>query len=65
MQNSGLGANLAMAHFDPVAAVPSAIFSFWHNISGPILATYWSSRASKVNKDNEKQAIPEVVEAEA
>ncbi len=33
MQNSGLGAQLATAHFDPVSAVPSAIFSFWHNIS--------------------------------
>lgn len=47
MQNSGLGAQLAMTHFDPVAAVPSAIFSFWHNISGPILATYWGSKANK------------------
>lgn len=46
MQNSGLGAQLAMAHFDPVSAVPSAIFSFWHNISGPILATYWGSKAN-------------------
>ena len=46
MQNSGLGAALAKTHFalDPVTAVPSAIFSFWHNISGPLLATYWSSR---------------------
>lgn len=50
MQNSGLGAQLAMAHFDPVAAVPSAIFSFWHNISGPILATYWGSKADKKEK---------------
>ncbi|MCM3388681.1 bile acid:sodium symporter family protein [Ureibacillus chungkukjangi] len=63
MQNSGLGANLAMAHFDPVSAVPSAIFSFWHNISGPIIATYWSSRASRKNKDNNQTDIPEVVEA--
>ena len=39
MQNSGLGVALAMAHFSPLAAVPSAIFSVWHNISGPILAT--------------------------
>lgn len=50
MQNSGLGAQLAMAHFDPVSAVPSAIFSFWHNISGPILATYWGSKADKKEK---------------
>jgi BASS family bile acid:Na+ symporter len=39
MQNSGLGVALAMAHFSPLAAVPSAIFSVWHNISGPIAAT--------------------------
>lgn len=39
MQNSGLGAALATAHFSPLAAVPSAIFSVWHNISGPLAAT--------------------------
>ncbi|MGB3812330.1 MAG: bile acid:sodium symporter family protein [Shinella sp.] len=42
MQNSGLGAALANAHFSPVAAVPSAIFSVWHNISGAFLANYFS-----------------------
>jgi bile acid:Na+ symporter, BASS family len=47
MQNSGLGATLAMLHFNPLAAVPSAIFSFWHNISGPLLATYWGRKAKK------------------
>ncbi|EEY85943.1 bile acid transporter [Acinetobacter radioresistens SH164] len=46
MQNSGLGVALAAVHFaaSPVTAVPSAIFSLWHNISGPALATYWASR---------------------
>lgn len=41
MQNSGLGVALAMVHFaaNPLAALPSAIFSFWHNISGPVMAT--------------------------
>jgi bile acid:Na+ symporter, BASS family len=47
MQNSGLGAALAAAHFNPIAAVPSAIFSFWHNISGPLLATYWAQKTKK------------------
>ncbi|PLT30790.1 bile acid:sodium symporter family protein [Peribacillus deserti] len=42
MQNSGLGAAIATAHFSPLSAVPSAIFSVWHNISGPILATIFS-----------------------
>ncbi|OOF39268.1 sodium transporter [Rodentibacter rarus] len=48
MQNSGLGAALASAHFNPIAAVPSALFSFWHNVSGPILANIFS------NMKNEK-----------
>lgn len=49
MQNSGLGVALAAVHFaaSPVTAVPSAIFSLWHNISGPALATYWASRTDK------------------
>jgi BASS family bile acid:Na+ symporter len=42
MQNSGLAAALAMAHFNPAAAIPGAIFSVWHNISGPILANWWT-----------------------
>ena len=45
MQNSGLGSALALAHFAPVAAVPSALFSVWHNISGPLLATWWGQRS--------------------
>ncbi|ASK63791.1 sodium transporter [Virgibacillus phasianinus] len=45
MQNSGLGATLALAYFSPIAAVPSAIFSVWHNISGPILATWWGKNS--------------------
>lgn len=52
MQNSGLGAALAALHFkaNPVIAVPSAVFSFWHNISGPILAMIFA----KMKNDNEK-----------
>lgn len=49
MQNSGLGAALAVAHFSPLAAVPSAIFSVWHNISGSLLATYWAKKADPVD----------------
>lgn len=48
MQNSGLGAALANAYFSPVAAVPSAIFSVWHNISGALLANWFSSRSDTV-----------------
>jgi BASS family bile acid:Na+ symporter len=50
MQNSGLGAALAAAHFNPIAAVPSAIFSVWHNISGSVLAT-WFARKEETTPD--------------
>ena len=41
MQNSGLAVALAVAHFGPMAAVPGAIFSVWHNVTGPLLASLW------------------------
>lgn len=44
MQNSGLAAALATVHFSPAAALPAAIFSVWHNVSGSLLASYWSRR---------------------
>lgn len=47
MQNSGLGVALATAHFNPLAAVPSAIFSVWHNLSGSWLASYWARKSEK------------------
>lgn len=47
MQNSGLGAALATAYFSPLAAVPSAIFSVWHNISGALLANWFAGRVDK------------------
>ncbi|WP_436860341.1 bile acid:sodium symporter family protein [Staphylococcus caeli] len=44
MQNSGLAVSLATVHFSPLAAVPGAVFSLIHNITGPILAKYWHKR---------------------
>jgi len=44
MQNSGLGVALAMQFFSPSAALPGAIFSLWHNISGAILASKWGQK---------------------
>lgn len=46
MQNSGLAASLAATHFAvyPMAAVPGAIFSVWHNISGAFVARLFTSR---------------------
>jgi len=40
MQNSGLAVTLATLHFHPAAAIPGALFSVWHNLTGPALATY-------------------------
>lgn len=41
MQNSGLAVSLATANFaaNPLATLPGAIFSVWHNISGSIFAS--------------------------
>ncbi|TIH15670.1 bile acid:sodium symporter family protein [Marinifilum sp. JC120] len=38
MQNSGLGVALATKYFSAVSALPGALFSLWHNISGILLA---------------------------
>ncbi len=51
MQDSSLGATLAMKYFVPQAAIPSTIFSIWHNISGSILSSWWKNH-SKVHKEN-------------
>jgi len=44
MQNSGLAVALANSYFPAVASLPGALFSIWHNISGSILAGWWSRR---------------------
>ncbi len=44
MQNSGLGVALALQYFSATAALPGALFSVWHNISGSILATMWGKK---------------------
>jgi BASS family bile acid:Na+ symporter len=44
MQNSGLGVALAVKHFSAAAALPGALFSVWHNLSGAVLAAHWSRR---------------------
>lgn len=51
MQNSGLGVAIATAHFSPLAAVPSAIFSVWHNLSGSVLANIYSRMKDKNARD--------------
>lgn len=42
MQNSGLAVALAGKYFGAMAALPGAIFSIWHNLSGSLLAVLWA-----------------------
>ena len=49
MQNSGLATSLAVMHFAsfPLATIPGAVFSVWHNISGTIVARIYSRMMDK------------------
>jgi BASS family bile acid:Na+ symporter len=47
MQNSGLAVALAQDYFSVLAALPGALFSIWHNISGSVLAWHWSRRSEE------------------
>jgi len=44
MQNSGLASSLAVMHFAayPLATIPGAVFSVWHNISGALAAKFFA-----------------------
>jgi BASS family bile acid:Na+ symporter len=47
MQNSGLAATLGKLYFSPLAALPGALFSVWHNLSGSVLAGYWAGKPAR------------------
>ena len=49
MQNSGLATSLATVHFAqyPLATIPGAVFSVWHNVSGAILANFFARTAER------------------
>ena len=49
MQNSGLGVALALEFFSATAALPGALFSVWHNISGSLLASQWSRKRESLD----------------
>lgn len=55
MQNSGLAAGLARQYLTPEAALPGAIFSIWHNVSGAVLAAYWRRRDARSAPTREEQ----------
>ncbi len=53
MQNSGLASSLAAMHFAnyPLATVPGALFSVWHNISGALFANYCNWKSSRTPQE--------------
>lgn len=53
MQNSGLATGLAAAHFAqyPLATIPGAIFSTWHNISGALYAAFLAAHTPSDEAD--------------
>lgn len=51
MQNSGLAATLAGQYFEPISALPAAVFSVWHNISGGILSLIFRSRPTQTEEE--------------
>ena len=55
MQNSGLASSLATLHFAayPMATIPGAIFSVWHNISGTIVAWLYTKKENLDSTLNE------------
>ncbi|MGK0249479.1 MAG: BASS family bile acid:Na+ symporter [Oleispira sp.] len=59
MQNSGLGVALALKYFGPMAALPGAVFSIWHNISGAILAGLWRWQTDiKIRAAQQQRSMP-------
>ncbi len=50
MQNSGLASSLATLHFAayPLATIPGAIFSVWHNLSGALVARLYTRLSKRV-----------------
>lgn len=44
MENSGLAVALALAHLDPLAALPAAVMTVWEYIAGSLLASYWGRK---------------------
>lgn len=61
MQNSGLAISLATANFaaNPLATLPGAIFSVWHNISGTFYAGIRNRRKGKMKEAARVETIAE------
>lgn len=59
MQNSGLAAGLAAQYLSPAAALPAAVFSIWHNLSGALLAMVFRRADGPVEAETEADAAGE------
>jgi len=57
MQNSGLAVALAQQYFTATVALPGAIFSVWHNISGAVVAALWARRSSSEVRLNAGESV--------
>lgn len=57
MQNSGLATSLATVHFAqyPLATIPGAVFSVWHNVSGAILANIFLRQSERKEKKQQRK----------
>lgn len=58
MQNSGLAVALANQFFTATTALPGALFSIWHNVSGSLLAGYWKRRPLTEPQSGERAETP-------
>jgi BASS family bile acid:Na+ symporter len=61
MQNSGLAAQLGKTYFSVLAALPGALFSVWHNISGSLLAGYWQGKPASESDRPLSEPTPAIV----
>ena len=61
MQNSGLATGLAHTHFSqyPLAMIPGAVFSVWHNISGALLANFFNDMSERKKSPDLREAQKE------
>ncbi|MCV9996623.1 bile acid:sodium symporter family protein [Paeniglutamicibacter sp. ZC-3] len=58
MQNAGLAAALANSNYGPLASLPAAVATIWHNIGGALLATLFGV----IERRQEKAKLNTVIE---
>lgn len=57
MENSGLAVALALAHLDPMAALPGAVMSVWEYVTGSLLASYWGNKPQEQEQADAALAV--------